>query len=386
MPRDILNDGSFLNFAGELHHGAERAAAGERDILHRAGQHEQQIGVENAHRRAEYEERDADGQRRHQIRQKRHVVDVSRPLAAPVFADAVADQQADGARQQRAADRNNQRALERAPDGLVEKNAFLAIHAVFGDVFAGHPPLGRQVARDAVADEAVIAGVRQEGLDGEQDNRQNAREERGHAENGGDHIAADFAEIDQRNLAGFAGDGRVTLATGGRLLVDDQDQHAEENHDHRKDARLARALLAHLHILGTQGRQVQVMRHGVRAHRAGKDQQHRAQHGWLDQRQRHARENLEARRAHDGRGFFKVRVHVAENAADEDIRERRVVQRKHHHAGEHALAPPQRHADAEDGGQQAVGRARHKVGIKQILPDDGQRPLGHDIRENENRA
>ena len=361
MPRDILNDGGLLNFAGELHHRAERAAAGERDILHRAGEHEQQIGVENAHRRTEHEERDADGQRRHQIRQERHVVDVSRPFAPAVFADAVADQQADCARQQRAADRDDQRPLERAPNRLVEENALLAVHAVFGDVFARHPPFARQVARNAVADEAVIAGVRQEGLDGEQNDRQNTGEERRHAEDRRDHVAAGLAEIDQRNLAGFAGDGRVALAAGCRPLVDDENQHAEENHNDRQDARLARALFAHLHVFGAQGRQVQVMRHRVGAHRAGKDQQHRAQHGGLDQRQRHAGEDLEARRAHDGGGFLKVRVHVAEDAADEDVRERRVVQREHHDAGEHALTPPQRHADAEKRGQQAVGRAGDEV-------------------------
>ena len=54
--------------------------------------------------------------------------------------------------------------------------------------------------------------------------------------------------------------------------------------------------------------------------------------------------------------FLAFDVHVAEDAADEDIRERRVVQREHHNAGEHALTPPQRHADAEKRGQQAVGR------------------------------
>ena len=128
------------------------------------------------------------------------------------------------------------------------------------------------------------------------------------------------------------------------------------------------------------------MRHRIGAHRRGEDQQHGAQHRGLDQRQRHARENLEPRRAHDGGRLLEVGVHVAEDAADEDVRERRVVQREHHDAGEQPLAPPQRHAHAEDGGEQTVGGAGHGVGIEQILPDDRQRPLRHDVGKDEDGA
>ena len=94
----------------------------------------------------------------------------------------------------------------------------------------------------------------------------------------------------------------------------------------------------------------------------------------------------QARRAHDGGGFLKVRVHVAENAADEDIGERRVVKAQNHQAREQALAPPNRHVDAEQGCQQAVGRAGDGVGVKQVLPHDGERPLRHDVRENKDGA
>ena len=57
---------------------------------------------------------------------------------------------------------------------------------------------------------------------------------------------------------------------------------------------------------------------------------------------------------------------------------------KDHQAREQALAPPYRHVDAEQSGKQAVGRAGNGVGIEQVLPHDGERPLRHDVRENEN--
>ena len=42
--------------------------------------------------------------------------------------------------------------------------------------------------------------------------------------------------------------------------------------------------------------------------------------------------------------------------------------------------------DAKEGGKQTVGRAGNGVGIEQVLPHDGERPLRHDIREDENGA
>ena len=62
------------------------------------------------------------------------------------------------------------------------------------------------------------------------------------------------------------------------------------------------------------------------------------------------------------------------------------MQAQHHKAGEQALAPPQRHLHAQRGGQQAVGRAGDGVGVEQVLPHHGQRPLGHDVGEDEDGA
>ena len=55
------------------------------------------------------------------------------------------------------------------------------------------------------------------------------------------------------------------------------------------------------------------------------------------------------------------------------------MQSQNHQAGEQALAPPHRHVDAEQGGEQAVGGAGDGIGIKQVLPHHGQGPLGHDV-------
>ena len=128
------------------------------------------------------------------------------------------------------------------------------------------------------------------------------------------------------------------------------------------------------------------MRHRVRAHRAAEDQQNGGQNRGLDHRKRNAEHGLPLGRVENGRGLFKIGVHVAENAADEDIGERRVVQAQNHQAREQALAPPHRHVDAEQGGKQTVGRAGDGVGVKQVLPHDGQRPLRHDVRENKDGA
>ena len=128
------------------------------------------------------------------------------------------------------------------------------------------------------------------------------------------------------------------------------------------------------------------MRHRIRAHGAAEDKQDGRQDRGLDHRERDAEHGLPLGGIEDGRSLLKVRIHVAEDAADQDIGKRRVVQAKDHQAREQALAPPYRHVDAEQSGKQAVGRAGNGVGIEQVLPHDGERPLRHDVRENENRA
>ena len=128
------------------------------------------------------------------------------------------------------------------------------------------------------------------------------------------------------------------------------------------------------------------MRHGIRTHCTAEHQQNGGKDRGLDHRERDAEHRFPLRRVQNGRRLLKIRVHVAEDAADQDIGKRRIVQTQHHEAREQALAPPDRHVDAEQGCQQAVGRAGDGVGVKQVLPHDSQRPLRHDIRENKDGA
>ena len=128
------------------------------------------------------------------------------------------------------------------------------------------------------------------------------------------------------------------------------------------------------------------MRHRVRAHGAAEHEQDRREDGGLDHRKRDAEHDAVLRRIQDRRRLFKVRIHVAEDAADEDIRKRRIVQAEDHQAGEQALAEPFGHIYMEQGRQQSVGCAGNFRGIKQILPHDRKGPLRHDVGEDENGA
>ena len=268
------------------------------------------------------------------------------------------------------------------PDGLVVQDALLAVHTVLGDVFAGDPPLGGQVAGIAGVQEGVVAGVGQERLEGEGDDGENAGEEGQNDQNHGDDVLAGFTQIDLGDLTGFAGDGGVVLPAGERQLIQHHDGHAEDHHDDGKDAGFAGILGVHGDVLGGQGAEAQIMGHGVGTHGAAEDQQNGGQNGGLDHGQGDAGHDLPPGGVQNGGGFLKVRVHVAENAADKNVGKGGVVQAQHHHTGEQTLAPPHGHFDAEQGCEKTVGGAGDGVGVKKVLPHHGQRPLWHDIGEN----
>ena len=179
-PGNILNDGRFFDLARQLEHGIEAAAAGKRDVFDRADDNEQRVGIEQVQlfRREQDEECNAHSDGRHEIRQESDGVHIVRPAAAAVFRDGVADHRADGAGQQRTGHGDKDRALERTPDRLVIQNALLAVHAVFGDVLRRDPPLGREVRRVARVQERIVARIRQERLEREGNDGEDAREER----------------------------------------------------------------------------------------------------------------------------------------------------------------------------------------------------------------
>ena len=124
----------------------------------------------------------------------------------------------------------------------------------------------------------------------------------------------------------------------------------------------------------------------VAAHRAAEDQQDSRQDSGLDHRKGDPAHDLPLRRIQDRSRFFQVGVHILENAADQDVSERGIVEAQNHRAGEDALAPPVREADPEKRSKKAVGSSRYLIAVEHMLPNDSQCPLGHDVRENKNGA
>ena len=62
------------------------------------------------------------------------------------------------------------------------------------------------------------------------------------------------------------------------------------------------------------------------------------------------------------------------------------MQAQHHHTGEKAATPPDRHLQTKERGQKAVRGSRDRIGVKEVLPDYGKGPLRHDVGENKNGA
>ena len=148
---------------------------------------------------------------------------------------------------------------------------------------------------------------------------------------------------------------------------------------------MARMLASPVYLEGQSG-QIQIMGHRVAAHRAAEHQQNGGQNGGLHHGEGHPEHNLPLWSVQDGGCLLQIRVHIPENAADEDIGEGGVVETQHHHAGEQPQAPPGGHLNTERGSQKTVGSSRHSIGIEHVLPHHGQGPLGHDVGENENGA
>ena len=272
------------------------------------------------------------------------------------------------------------------PDGFVEEDALLAVHAVFRDVLVGNPPFGSQIIRVAGVEEGVVTGVGQEGLKGKGNDGEDAGEEGDDHQHQSDGVFAHLAQIDLGNLAGLAGDGGVVFPAGQRQLVQQHDGHAENHHDDGQHRGLAGVLGVHGHILGGQGGEAQIMRHRVGAHGAAEHQQNGGEDGGLDHGQGDPGHGLPLGGIQDGGRLLQVGIHVPENAADEDVGKGGIVQAQHHQAGEQPLAPPFGHLNAKEAGKQAVGGAGDGIGVEQVLPHHSQCPLGHDVGENENGA
>ena len=195
--------------------------------------------------------------------------------------------------------------------------------------------------------EAVIARVRQKGLQREKKDRPDGGEEGQQDEDHAHDVLSGFSEVDLTELPGLAGDGRVVRATGDGGLIETQDQDAEEHHDDREDAGFTGVLRVQRDVLRRQGREAEVMRHRIGAHRGSEDEQDRTEDRRPDHRQRHAQHDLPLRGIEDGRCLLEVRIHVFKDTADQDVGERCIVKTEYHGTRESAQTEPLRHTDAE---------------------------------------
>ena len=235
--------------------------------------------------------------------------------------------------------------------------------------------------------EAVIARLADDALQREADERHDRHEQDEHDERDGDGpIRA--PELHQRDLTALARHRGEGLALAGEPLVDAQNDAAQQDGDERDDVALP--LIARLNErahLGGEGvaldRRAQEHRHGVGAEAGGEDQQEGREDGRHDDGDRHAADDRGAVGLEDGGALLERGVHVFEDAADEQIRERRVVQADDHDHREQAVDEPLRHADAEDGFHHADVAAADAAVLEHVGPEEGERPRGHHVGEDE---
>ena len=270
-PRHAEDDGRLFNFRGDLHHAVHAAAGSERQELDGGHQHQH---TERAIQKFEIGGRghgEVDRRERHcghQIREEGEAFHHAGEPAAAAAHARIADEHA--ARADNRGDDQRQQNLtqQRAPHRRVEQNA--RDHAGFiGRVFRADPKMQRHVAQ------AVIAGLADDGFQRKGDQRHDGEKRREDDEHNADGPVG-LAQLDQRNLAALAGDGGEGFALAGEMLVDAQDQAAQQDGDKRDDVALT--LIAGLnqrtHLGGERialHRRAEEHGHGVRAEAAGKD-------------------------------------------------------------------------------------------------------------------
>ena len=120
------------------------------------------------------------------------------------------------------------------------KDTELSVQTVLRYILACEPPLGGQVREIAGIQEAVIAGVRKEGFECEQQYRPDTGEECNQYQYGTDDIFAYLAKIDLGQLSRFTRNRRVILPALQAHLVNAQDQDTEDHHYDRKNTCFAR--------------------------------------------------------------------------------------------------------------------------------------------------
>ena len=384
-PRHAEDDGGFLDFRGDLHHAVHAAAGSERQELDGGHQHQHAEGAVEEFEIRGCGDGEVNGRERHrghEIREEREAFhDAGEPAAAAAHA-GIADEHAAGADNRGDDQRQKHLTQQRAPHRRVEQDA--GDHAGFiGRILRADPEVERHVAR------AVIAGLTDDRFQREGDQRHDGEERREDDQQYADGPVG-LVQLDQRNLAALAGDGGEGFALAGEALVDAQNQAAQQDGDKRDDVALP--LIARLnqraHLGGERvalDRRAEEHRYGVGAEAAGEDQQEGREDGGHDDRDGHAADDRRAAGLEDRRAFLERRVHVFEDAADEQVRERGIMQPRDDNHREQAVDEPLRHAYAEDGFHHADVAAADPAVLEHVRPEQGERPRGHHVGEDEDR-
>ena len=232
---------------------------------------------------------------------------------------------------------------------------------------------------------AVIARDHTAGFQRKRDERQNGAEQADENDDDPHDILA-CRQVDVGDLPGLSGNRRERFALAGHILVDQQDRDAEYDHDDRHDISLTviAAVDEALHVSGEHFHgPADVLRHGIGAHRAGEHEQEGGHQRGQHDGESDAVDDLGAGGLEHGRRLFEVGVHVAQDAADEDIGEGRIMQPEHDRAGHQPVDEPFRHTEPRNVIQHpAPARTDVRV-LPEILPEGRKRPARHNVREHE---
>ena len=106
------------------------------------------------------------------------------------------------------------------------------------------------------------------------------------------------------------------------------------------------------------------MRYRVASHGASEYQKYGGQNSRFYHWKGNPEHGFPFRRIENGGSLFQIGIHVAENAADEDIGKWGVVKPQDNRTGKESLTYPLGRQYSKQGGQQSIGRSHHRIAVK----------------------
>ena len=221
---------------------------------------------------------------------------------------------------------------------------------------------------------------------GDERDDSHAHEEKGKQER---NRQAQTAKRDERDIGALAGDGGIGFPSTQHFLVHHHDSDTDQDENQRHHIAIARIQplqcaieLRRQHVVA-HGRS-QEGGHCESTHRAGKGQQEGREQRRLHHRKRDAFHDLPAGCVQELRRFFEARIHVFQDAADQDVGEGRIVEALHNGNREKAIGEPVRCRDAGQN-RKEPRHTTHKRISEKVQPRERQRPRWHDVRHDEER-